>query len=164
MASKPRKSKRFRYNLETVLKVRTIREKQEQELYNKALQKVAEEKAKEEVLREDERREYLELREMMSGSIQNLQGIMSRKVHIDRLKERIIEQEKIRIEAEAAAKKQQEKLVEAMRQKKIMLKDKDKKRMAWKKFMEKEDIKFLDDIATIGYENKRRIRESELPN
>ena len=156
MPVKPKKSKRFRYNLETVLKVRAIREKQEQERYNEALRKVEVEKQKEQALKDEEVRNYDKLREIMSGHMQKINEIMSRKFHLERLKEKIDEQIKTRESAEEKAEEQKLKLVEAMRAKKIMVKDREKKRMAWKKLMDKEDSKFLDDIAGIGYDRKRR--------
>ena len=162
MATAPKKSKRYRYNLESVLKVRAIREKQEQDLYAKALQKVEDEKQKARRLEQQERENYDILLELMTGRVQNLNLIVMRKYHLERLKEQIVEQEQVVIEAEKAADTQRQKLVVAMRDKKIMEKDKEKKKMAWRKFMDKEDGKFLDDIATIGYQHRRREREGDL--
>jgi flagellar biosynthesis chaperone FliJ len=163
MPEKPKKSKRFRYNLETVLKVRAIRERQEQEKYHLALEKVKEEKDKEAALIHQEAEEYRELREILTGELGRLQTILSRKARLEKLKEDIVAQTKKREEAEEAAEVQRLALIEAVKQKKIMLKDKEKKRTAWKKFMDKEDAKFLDDIATIGFEHKTRARlEDEM--
>ena len=44
--SKPKKSKRFIYNLKTVLKVREIKERQEKDKFHEAEKKVQEEKDK----------------------------------------------------------------------------------------------------------------------
>ncbi len=156
MATAPKKSKRYRYNLESVLKVRAIREKQEQDLYAKALQTVEDEKQKVKKLQQQERENYDILLELMTGRVQDVNGIMMRKFHLERLKEQIVEQEQVVIEAEKAAEEQRQKLVVAMRDKKLMEKDKEKKKLAWRKFMDKEDGKFLDDIATIGYQHRKR--------
>ena len=49
--SKPQKGKRFRYKLETLLKVRNIRETQQNEVFQAAEKKVIEEKAPNELLK-----------------------------------------------------------------------------------------------------------------
>jgi len=160
MAEKPKKTKRFKYNLETVLKVRVIRETQEQEKYNIALQELEEEKKKEEALIKAEKEAYEELRKKISEGIPDVQDILVRKIHLERLVEKIKEQTEKRKEAEKKVEEQRIKLIEAMRDKKIIEKDKEKKGKVWKKFMDKEDSKFLDDIATIGYQFRKR--ESDL--
>ena len=47
MARKPTKSKRFKYNLQTLLNVREIRETQAKDEYNEAERRLEEEKEKE---------------------------------------------------------------------------------------------------------------------
>ena len=43
-----------------------------------------------------------------------------------------------------------------VREEKVIEKDKEKTREAWVELMKKEDTKFLDEIAIIGFENKKR--------
>jgi hypothetical protein len=116
--SKAKKSKRFQYPLETLLKVREIREKQEQEKFQKAEEKVAEELRKEEEIKNIQAQAYLELQEMMIGdNIPDMNIIQLRKHQLENLKEK------------------------------------------WRKIMDKEDAKFMDDIAGINYAKK--LRESQ---
>ena len=98
---KPKKSKRFIYNLESILKVRKIRETQQEEQYRKAEKQFLEEVQKEKALRAQQAGAYESLRTLMTeGDISNMQFILLHKAHIESLKEKIIEQEKIREEAE----------------------------------------------------------------
>lgn len=154
---KAKKSKRFRYNLATVLKVREIREKQAQEAFNEAEKALAEEERKEKEIKEFQAGKYLELREMMqSGKIGDMQEIMLRKAHLERLKEQVARQVEAREKAEKVVEEKREDLIKAVKEKKIMEKDKEKKREAWRKLMDKEEGKFLDDISGVGFERKRR--------
>ena len=93
----------------------------------------------------------------------NLNEITLRKHHLDVLKEKIIEQKEAVKQAEEKKEEQRLALIKATMDKKIIEKDKEKKKLAWKKLMEKEDNKFLDDISSIGFEMKRRTRLSETP-
>lgn len=162
--SKPRKSKRYVYNLQSVLKVRTIREKQEQDKFTTAIRKVEEEKQKEQELFDQQAAAYLKLRELMSGVMTNLNEITLRKHHLEILKQKIIEQQEAVKVAEEKKEEQRLVLVKSTMEKKIIEKDKDKKKIAWKKLMDKEDNKFLDDISSIGFEMKRRKRIEDLQN
>lgn len=161
--SKPRKSKRYEYNLHSVLKVRLIHEKQEQDKFTAAVRQLEEEEKKEKELIDLQQAAYLKLRELMSGVMTNLNEITLRKHHLDILKEKIIEQKEVVRQAEEKKEQQRLALVKATMDKKIIEKDKEKKKLAWKKLMDKEDNKFLDDISSIGFEMKRRKRLSEMP-
>ena len=50
----------------------------------------------------------------------------------------------------------------AMKDKKILEEDKEKKPDMWKKLMKKEEMKFLDEIASIGFANRTRNEQEEL--
>lgn len=165
MAKKPKKSKRFRYALETVRRVRKIREDQEQEKFQEAERKVIEEQKKEFKLKEEQKIAYATLRERMmtSEGLTNLGDIQRRKLHLDNLKIKIEEQIQIRKEAEKKRDEQREILIKAVKDRKIMDRDKEKKREQWKKFMEKEESKFIDDIATVGFVRRKKLAEAELP-
>ena len=85
--SKPKKSKRFVYNLESLLKVRKIREKQEQEKFQEAEQRVIDEKRKEKELKDQQAFVYQELIELQSkGANMDMGQILRRKAHLDILK------------------------------------------------------------------------------
>ncbi len=153
--------KQFKYNLETVLRVRKIREHEAQQKFSLAQQKFLEEKQKEEELKDFQRAKYAELREIMHGKISNFQQVLMRKSHLDILKEEVVEQEKKKQVAEEKKEVEKVKLVDAMRRKKIIQVDKGKKKDNWKKWMVKEENKFLDDISTVRHERQRRNTQEE---
>ncbi len=151
--SAPKKSKRFAYNLESVLKVKNIREIQEQEKFLAVEKKFLEEKEKEEVIKAFQNQKYQELRTIMAPGkpIDNFQQVLMRKTHLERVKGDVEKQIQETQEAERLKEEQRQELIRAVKEKKIMEKDKDHKKGAWKKLMDKEQGKFLDDIATIGF-------------
>lgn len=158
--SKAKKSKRFQYPLETLLKVREIREKQEQEKFQKAEEKVAKELKKEEEIKNIQAQAYLELQEMMIGNnIPDMNIIQLRKHQLENLKEKVAEQVQARESAEKERDEQRENLNKAIKERKIIEKDKEKTKEKWRKIMDKEDAKFMDDIAGINY--SKRLRESQ---
>ena len=160
--TKPKKGKNFVYQLRALLKVRRIREEQQKEVYTKAQQTVDEEMKKEQELINLQQSKYVELVDLMeSGEIEDLNEITLRKHHIEQLKEKIIEQTKVREDAEKIKDEEKDKLTQAMIKRQIIEKDEEKTKEAWKKLMEKEDGKFMDEIATIGFENKRRKAEED---
>ena len=163
MAKKPKKSKRFRYALETVRRVRKIREEQEREKFNELERQLEEEKRKEAELKHQQASAYVELRERMMTveGLSDLGDIQRRKQHLETLKVKIEEQIKVREEAEKKVEEQREVLIKAVKDRKIMDKDREKKREAWRKFMDKEESKFMDDIATVGFVKRKRDEEEE---
>jgi len=153
----PKKSKRFEYNLETVLKVRKIRETQQKEVFNQAERDLQSERQKEQELKNQQNAAYADLLEIMSGGeITSMQKIELRKAQIEMLKSKIDEQAQKVQEAEAKVEEEREKLTQCVKDRRILEKDKEKKRELWKKLMEKEFNKFLDEIAGIGYVRKTR--------
>ncbi|MBG91107.1 MAG: hypothetical protein CL521_04750 [Actinobacteria bacterium] len=161
--SKPKKGKRFVYSLASLLKVREIREKQEQDKLIEAERRLREEQQKEKEMKAHQAAQYSELQQMLgeTDELPDMNYIKLRKLYIEKVKEQVIEQEKVTQEADKAKDDQREKLTEAAKNKKIIEKDKEKTRIEWKKLMDKEDGKFLDEIATIGFESKRRQAEED---
>lgn len=152
--AKIRKSKRFIYNLQAALKVRGIRETQAQEAYKKAIEVYEQELAKEEAKKEEIAVAYQTLHDKMaSGHITDMGDITRRKYHLEILAGELEAQTKLREDAEKAREEAREKLVEAVKEKKILEKDKEKKRDKWKKMMDKEAAKFLDEITAVKYAN-----------
>jgi flagellar protein FliJ len=157
MVKKPEKSKRFKYNLASVLKFRNIREEQEREKFNQAKRAYEEEQRKEEELKAFQAAKYAELKSKMSGGhTLNFDQIQMGRGHLDVVKEQVVQQEKVREDAEIEKDKKHEDLVSAVKDRKILDKDKEKKNVMWKDLMKKEENKFLDEIAGIGQERKRR--------
>lgn len=159
--SEPKKSKRFDYNLESVLKVRAIREKLQQEKFSVAEKEFIAEKQKEEEIKNFQREKYQELRSLISPGkpIENFQEVLMRKSHLEVLKDKVIEQEKTRETAEVKKEDERQVLIQASMNRQIMEKDKDNKKDSWRKLMDKEDSKFLDEIATIRHDRKKRDAE-----
>ncbi len=157
MAQAPKKG-RFKYNLETVLKVKKIFEKQEQEKFAAAQRKADEEKRKEEAMRRFENEKLDELRaKFESGqTISNFGEILLRRSHLDKVKKEVVKQVKVKKEAETQMEQQRKELERAMKERKVFEKDKDHKKDAWKKVMDKDESDFLDEIAT-----QRHVRKDE---
>ena len=127
MPKPPKKSKRFQYNLQSALNFRERKETQEQDKYNKAEQKFNDELSKEERMKFQEQQEQGGLvAQLTEGKTIDFQQVMMRKAHLEQLKGEIIEQEKVREEAEEAKETQREALVKAMKDKKILEEDKEK--------------------------------------
>lgn len=162
--SKPKKGSKFKYSLEALLKVRDIREKEEQDKFREKEKILSEEEKKEKEIKEKEEKEYQDLLNLMTeGKLPDMNIIQLRKKHLETVKEQVIQQIKKRETAEKNRDLQREKLAQAIKEKKIIEKDKEKTKEAWKKLMQKEEAKFLDDISTIGFENKRRAAAEENP-
>jgi len=152
MAQAPKKTKRFAYNLETVLNYRTIRETQEREKFHKARRQFLEEQRKEREIKDFQQEKYVELAaQIAAGTTIDFQQIIMRRTHLETVKQQVIDQEKAREEAEQKKEEQRKELVKSAKDKKILDRDKEKKRGVWKKFMNKEEGKFLDEIATIKF-------------
>lgn len=162
MPKQPEKSKRFIYNLQSALNFRELRESQEQEKYNDAERKYDIELKKENLLKEQEVSENAALLEELSeGKTLDFQQVMMRKAHLEQLKVEIQDQIKVREQAEEDKKIQREVLVQAMKDRKILEEDKEKKRGMWRDLMKKEEMKFLDEIASIGFARSTREAEEE---
>jgi flagellar FliJ protein len=163
MPKPPKKSKRFHYNLQSALNFRELRETQEQDKFNKAEIKFKEELGKENRLKDQEKSEHTGLVGQLSeGKTIDFQQVMMRKAHLEQLKDRIVEQVQVREKAEEDKDLQRETLVQAMKDKKILEEDKEKKRGMWKEVMKKEEMKFLDEIAAIGFAKRMREEQDEL--
>ncbi|NBV83224.1 hypothetical protein EBR57_03780, partial [bacterium] len=80
--------------------------------------------------------------------------------HLETIREQVIQQEERTKTAEAKKEEMRLELIATVRNRKIIEKDKQKTRDSWRKIMTKEDNKFLDDIAVIGFENKSRARKA----
>jgi len=154
--SKPKKSKSFNYHLDDVLKVREIKAQQQQEKLSLANQKLVEEKAKEEQLKALESESYDTLLGMMKDALPDMNTIQMRKYHLEALKKKVLDQESVRKTAEDEKESARLQLVQAMLDKRIIEKDKEKTHKKWQRLMNKENRKFLDEIAVTRF-------GSELP-
>ncbi|MBU0579746.1 MAG: hypothetical protein KKA19_01100 [Candidatus Margulisbacteria bacterium] len=158
MVRKPKKGP-FKYNLETVLKVRNIREKLEKEKFAKAQKEFQKELEKEKKIKDFQNKKQTEQRQALSGRIKDFGRILQGHFHLGKVKTDVDKQEKARLEAEQKKEEQREKLIKSIMDRKIMDKDKDKKKVSWRKLMNKEETKFLDDITTSRFTRDKLERE-----
>ncbi len=159
--SKPKRGKRFIYSLATLLKVRDIKERQEKEKFTKAEQKVQEEKLKEEQAKKDRLAHLNYVSSLLSSDeLPSLTTIQMHQEHVKTMKKREDEQVEVVKQAEQARDDQREEVIKATKEKRIIEKDKEKTREAWKKMMDKLDSQFLDEIASIKFASKM-IQDAE---
>lgn len=152
MAKQQKAGKKFKYGLETVLKVREIKEKKEQEKFAEKNREYLTEKQKEEEIKENKRKKEEELRRVFKrGPISDFSKVIRRRAHIDILKTDLDNQVEKVIEASKKLEEQRARLVESMKDKKIMEKHKEKKLDQYKKVMQDLEMKFMDELATQRY-------------
>ncbi len=155
MAKKP-KPGRFKYDLETVLKVRGIKETKEKEKFAERHREFLTEKEKEDLIREDRINRQDELKGIMrKGPITDFAKILRRKAHLGKLKEDLDSQVEKVIDASAKLEEQRSKLIESMKDKKLIEKHKEHRLDDYKKLMQDLEIKFLDEIATERFRHEK---------
>ena len=147
--AKPKPGKKFKYDLTAVLKVREIKETKEQEKFAEKNQAYVKEKEQEAKLAAEKLGKEEDLRNVFKkGPISDFSKVMRRRAHLDVLKDDLdLQVEKV-IEASKKLEEQRVHLVEAMKDKKIMEKHKEKKLEEYKKIMNDLETKFMDEIAT----------------
>ena len=74
-------------------------------------------------------------------------NIMHRHEYLKKYKQDVNEQEEKTLEAEQKKEEQRERLIKSVKDRKILDKDKENKRKVWKKVMNREETKFLDDLS-----------------
>ncbi|MFH1077634.1 MAG: flagellar FliJ family protein [Pseudomonadota bacterium] len=154
--AKPKPGKKFNYDLETVLKVRGIREKKEQEKFAEKKREYNTEKQKEEAITEEKKGKEEELRGVFKrGPISDFEKVLRRRSHLDVLKDDLDKQVEKVIEASKLLEEQRARLVESMKDKKIMEKHKEKKFDEYNKIMQDMEVKFLDEIATERFRHEK---------
>jgi flagellar FliJ protein len=145
---KVKKSKRFKYNLASALRVRIIRETLQKEEVQKAKRALDEELLKLKEIQDQQVIEHDMIMEMYSGKrILDLGEVKLRKYRMEQLQIKEDEQKQAVEQAKERVTEEEKKLMKAIRDRKILEKDREKKQKLWKKLMEKEDTKFLDDIS-----------------
>jgi len=140
---------RFKYNLETVLKVRGIKEKKEKERFAEKQKDYLTEKQKEDQLEEQKKEKEGELKHIIKkGPISEFEKVMRRHAHLGVLRKDIdVQIEKV-IDASKKLETQRAKLIDSMKDRKIIEKNKEHRMDEYKQMMKDLEIKFLDEIAT----------------
>ena len=153
--SKPKKGKRFVYSLQTLLKVRKIKERQQQEVFNKAEIKLQEEQLKEELIKKEQAEHLSYVHSLLSSEeLPQLSVIQMHQAHVKTMQEKVKAQQEEVIKSEEQRDKEREELVQKTKEKRIIEIDRDKTRVAWKKMMDKLDSQFLDELASIKFASK----------
>lgn len=154
--AKVKPGKKFKYDLETVLKVRAIKEKKEQEKFAEKSREYNQEKETEEEIKSKKLNEEQKLRGVyQKGPIKDFAEVLRRHAHLGIVKEDLDKQVEKVIEASRKLEEQRDKLVGAMKDKKIMEKNKEHKLDEYKKMMQKIEISFLDEIATVRFRHEK---------
>jgi flagellar FliJ protein len=149
MAKETSAGKKFNYDLEPVLKVRSIKEKKEQEKFAHKQKKLMEEKNKEETIKTNKSNKEDDLRKVFKrGPITDFSRVLQRKAHLEVLRDDLDKQVDKVIEASKQLEEQRAKLITSMKDKKIIEKHKEKKLDEYKMVMQQLETKFLDEIAT----------------
>ncbi|MFA6548830.1 MAG: flagellar export protein FliJ [Candidatus Margulisiibacteriota bacterium] len=149
MVKQPKAGKRFAYDLEPVLKVRSIKEKKEQEKFAEKQREYLTEKEKEEAIERNKKNKEEDLRNVFKrGPISDFSKVLNRKAHLEVLKDDLEKQIDKVIETSRILEEQRAKLVVAMKDKKIMEKHRERKMEEYNKLMLQLETKFLDEIAT----------------
>ena len=143
---------KFEYSLETVLKVRTIRERQEKEKFAQAQKKFFEEHEKTQKLlkEQSERRDDL-VRTYKKGKIDDFGAVLRRQVHLEDLGQRKDKQQEVEKEAEKKRDDQRVSLVDKMKERKIIDKDKEHRQDEHKKLMDHLEANFFDEIGSTRF-------------
>ena len=158
MARQPKPGKKFKYDLSTVLKVREIHEKKEQEKFAEKNREYLTEKQKEDSIKEEKKGKEEELRDVFrKGPIGNFEKVMRRRVHLDVLKDDLDQQIEKVIESSRLLEEQRARLVESVKEKKIMEKHKERKLEEYNKLMSGLESKFMDELATQRFKREPKL-------
>jgi len=148
---------KFEYPLETVLKVRGIRERKEQEQFADKKREYLDEKNKEETIEQKKKKSATELQNLLGGGkINDFERVVRRRIHFGLVKEELDKQIEKVIEASSNLEGQRQKLMDAMKNRKIIEKDKEHKLEEYSEMMKQLEIKFMDDIATARHQMDKK--------
>jgi len=153
--AKEQKPGKFKYTLETVLKVRGIKERKEREIFADKQRAYITEKEREEQLEEEKKEKEGELKGIIKkGPISEFEKVLRRHAHLGVLKKDIdVQIEKV-IEASKKLEDQRSALIDSMKNRKIIEKNKEHKLKEYEEMMKQLEIKFLDEIATGRFKRK----------
>lgn len=155
--AEPKPGKRFKYDLEAVLKVRGIREIKEQEKFAEKNREFLTEKQKEDAIKQEKLGKEDELRGVYKrGPISDFEKVIRRKAHLDVLKDDLDNQIERVIESSKKLEEQRAKLVASMKDKKIIETHKERKLGEFNKLMSDLEAKFMDEIATQRYKTGKK--------
>lgn len=149
--------KKFKYDLASVLKVREIKEKKEQEKFAEKKRTFMTEKEREDAIKEDKINKENDLRGVFKkGQISDFSKVLTRKAHLEVVKDDLDKQVEKVISASNKLEEQRARLVASIKDKKIMEKHRERKLDEYKKMILSLETKFLDEIATERFKHEKR--------
>lgn len=147
---------KFKYSLQTVLKVRGIKERKEREKFADKQREYMTEKDKEERMEEDKREKEGELKSIIrKGPISEFEKVMRRHAHLGVLKKDIDDQIEKVIDASNKLEDQRTQLIDAMKNRKVIEKNREHQFKEYNEMMKNLEIKFLDEIATERFKRQK---------
>ena len=153
--SKPKKGKRFNYPLKTLLKVRDIRQRQQQEKLNTAEKELQTQEHKEKKIKKAQQDHLDIVRTLLaSETLPPLSTIQMHQHHVKTMEKKVVDQKKVVKKSENKRDDERKELIEKSKEKRIIEKDKEKTRLKWKKMMDKLDSQFLDELSSIKFASK----------
>ncbi len=155
MAKEIKPGKKFKYGLESVLKVKEIREKKEQEKFAVRQKEYYEEKTKEQQIQDEKKDQSSQFKKIVGKGTMDFGKVLARRQHLIVLKEALDAQIEKVIESSQKLEKQREKLLDAMKDRKIIEKDKEHKLEKYNEVMKQYEIKFLDEVATLRFKREK---------
>ena len=156
MARETKAGKKFKYGLDTVLKVKEIKEKKEQEKFALRQREYYEEKKREQQIQEEKKKQSDQFRKIIGkGKISDFGRVLARRQNLTIVKEELDNQIEKVVESSQKLEKQREKLLESMKDRKIIEKDKEHKLDQYKEDMKQLEIKFLDEVATLRFKRDK---------
>jgi len=155
MAKEIKPGKKFKYGLESVLKVKEIREKKEQEKFAVRQKEYYDEKTKEQQIQDEKKDQSSQFKKIVGKGTMDFGKVLARRQHLIVLKEALDAQIEKVIESSQKLEKQREKLLDAMKDRKIIEKDKEHKLEKYNEVMKQYEIKFLDEVATLRFKREK---------
>lgn len=159
--AKVKPGRTFKYPLESLLKVREIKEQKEQEKFAQRKKEYLLEKQKEDEISNKKRNKTDELRNIMKkGVIKDFFRVLARRAHLGLLKEELDKQVDKVIDASSKLEDQRDKLMDSMKNRKIIEKDKEHKLSEYSEAMKQLEIKFMDEISSLRFKREKKGRGS----
>lgn len=129
---------------------------QEQEKFAERQKEYLIEKQKEDQITEHRTTRTKELRKILSrGPISDFDKVMRRRVHLNILKEELDKQVEKVVEASEKVEEQRENVTKALKDRKILEKNKERKFKEYTQIMNQLETQFLDEIATTRFQRQK---------
>lgn len=155
------KLKKFKYKLQSILEIKKKKEEEEKEKLAKLFRKLAEEEQKLDDLKSQESLTREELRKAQIKGNVDLNKVKMHHAYLKKLENLIINQQIYIKEVEAEIERQRNALIKATQEKKTYEKLKEKHLERFIEEAEKEERKFIDELATMRHHRLMRAETDE---